>query len=155
MKRRALMLALAGFTLAPTVNSSAAPLSYGTYYDETVAAPTCISTTFCPVYFSQTPADKLLMVRKINCIFSSPNPTQQAVLEIATQLHGSPIQRFLTLPMPQAQVSGGVYTTSVESQPDWLVGQSRFPFIVASTIASSNYINASCTLRGDLIDPIQ
>ncbi|MGY8705400.1 hypothetical protein RAD16_06600 [Bradyrhizobium sp. 18BD] len=155
MKRIALLIALAGFTLVPAVSSSAAPLTYGTYYDETVSSGMCFSTTSCNVYFSETPADKLLMIRKINCVFGGSIPAQQALLYIATQFHGAPIQRFLPLPMPPAQVSGGINTTSVESQVDWLVGQSRFPFVVVSTITSASNMNASCTLRGELIDPVQ
>lgn len=154
MKRRALLIALAGFTLVPAANSSAAPLSYGTYYDETVSAPTCVSTSVCSVYFSVTPADKLLMIKKINCTFNTPSAVQVAVLEIATTSHGSALQRVFPLPMPPAQNASGNYYTSLESQPDWLVGQSRFPFILFSTITSSNFMNGTCTLRGELVDPI-
>jgi hypothetical protein len=153
MQFRVLIFALAGFALISGGRSSAAPLVYGTYYDETVQFG-CGSPN-CQLTFSQTPTDKLLMVRKINCYAYGAGAPAVAWLAIATTFGGGQIQRTLPLPISSVTLGGASYA-SVAADIHWLVGQGRFPFItfILPAVASPNS-SMSCTIVGDLLDPIQ
>ena len=69
---------IAGLALGLTIGNqtNAAPLAYGTYYDETQVV-SCAGSNNCRVNFSQLPADKLLMVQKINCSIQTTQPINQ------------------------------------------------------------------------------
>jgi hypothetical protein len=114
MKFRAFLFAFTGFALIPSGSSSAAPLVYGNYYDET-AQVTCSSNSFCRLNFSQSPTDKLVMIRKLNCAVNSTNSLAEGYLYISTTNGGPQIQRNLPLPIPPAPLIGGTYWTNLES----------------------------------------
>lgn len=153
MRFRVLQVALAGLALVTGGSASAAPLVYGAYYDETNGR-TCNATGSCRLDFSQSPTNKLVMFRKVNCYIFSTGPLYSGILAIATTFGGDPIQRFLPLPIPASVYAGSNYYTNFEADIHWLMGQGRFPYLqFASTSASANF-NISCTIVGDLIDPI-
>lgn len=152
MKFRALLLALAGFTVVTGGSSSAAPLTYGSYYDETMQLY-CNTGTVCRINFGQTPADKLLMIRKINCQLQTSVRVTQGNLFIATTNGGQEIQRSLPLPIP-SPVAGSTYVTNFESDAHWLVGQGRFPYLYFYANGLTDW-NTWCTITGDLVTPIQ
>lgn len=135
---------------------NAAPTIYGTYYDETVGA-SCGSALYCQAGFAQLPSNKLLKVRKVNCRFLADKAVTAASLYVATDSNCTNILAHnLQLPLPIAtstSQSGQGFLT-IESDTQWLIGQGRYPFIGANTIASGQ-IGLSCTLIGELIDPIQ
>jgi hypothetical protein len=67
-------LVLVTFTLVTAIPAHAAPLAYGTYYDENNGTM-CSGIGSCQVNFSQLPADKLLMVGKVSCTVSGKTPS--------------------------------------------------------------------------------
>lgn len=152
MQLRLSQIALALIGLMIGGSSSAAPLSYGAYYDET-GVSNC-GASLCRLNFSQTPTDKLVMVRKVNCAITSSSPVYQGFLFIATTNGGAAISRNLPLPIAAPiAISGGNYATNLESDIHWLIGQGRFPGLAFVTSVTAN-IGVSCTITGDLIDPI-
>ncbi|MBR0721182.1 hypothetical protein JQ612_18585 [Bradyrhizobium manausense] len=152
MQLHVLLFALAGFALVTGGNSSAAPVRYGNYYDET-ADVFCSTVTTCRLNFSQTPTDKLVMLRKLNCNISTTSTLFQALLHIATTNGGLGIARSLPLPVPGPIAVGTATTTNFESDIHWLIGQGRFPYVDFDIAAQANII-VNCTMTGDLIDPI-
>lgn len=153
MKVRALLLTLAGFILITGGSSSAASLAYGNYYDETVSER-CENAYLCQLNFSQTPTDRLVMIRKVNCQIHSTSPVEQGFLGIGTAYGGGGgIRRYLPLPIP-SPVAGSSYQTNFESDSHWLVGQGRFPFIQMNSVPRGTY-SILCTITGDLVAPIQ
>ena len=147
---QATLLAL-GLTICN--HSNAAPLTYGTYYDETVGA-NCGSTSVanCRLNFSQLPADKLLVVQKIHCSFASSAPMVQVVLHISATLGGSTLSRYVTLALPTPQVLiGNNYWMNLREDTHWLIGQGRFPSINAGMASSGTIPLMNCTLIGELV----
>src|SRR4051794_7341356 len=51
---------LAGLLIASA--ATAAPVTFGSYYDENATPPAICSTSLCTVFFSQLPSDRLLLV---------------------------------------------------------------------------------------------
>ncbi|MGY8711090.1 hypothetical protein RAD16_35630 [Bradyrhizobium sp. 18BD] len=151
MKFRVLQVALAGLALITGGSASAAPLVYGAYYDETNGR-TCSATSNCRLDFSQSPTNKLVLFRKVNCYISSTSPLYAGILGIATTFGGDPIYRFLPLPIPAPLYVGSHYYTNFEADIRWLMGQGRFPYL--EFVATSATFNISCTIVGDLIDPV-
>lgn len=151
MQFRAFLVALAGVSFV-TGSSSAAPLRYGSYYDES-AEVDCTSASICQLFLGQTPTDKLVMFRKVNCSITSSSPVISGHLGI-TKSNGDVIPRFIPLPVP-SPVAGTTYQTNFESDIHWLVGQGRFPFIDFFTLVAANRFYFACTITGDLVDPIQ
>lgn len=144
---------LAVFTLAAVTDSSAA--AHGAAITM-MRPPPAFAAPVASVdsIFRKTPADWLLMVRRMNCSISAASPVIEAVLNIATTSGGSPIQRFLTLPFGPVQLNGSTNYYNFESDIHWLAGQSRFPFVqLAANGALSGAI--SCTLTGNLVTPMQ
>ena len=148
----------AGAVLLSITPGHAAGTRFGTYYDETAASVSCVGTTSCSISFSQLPSDKLLLVRKVFCSLTTTQsrPTH-AYFKVATgPYNANPLTRHLMLPLPAAPTADtdGYYHTSIDVDPNWLIGQSRYPYleIVTATIQSTTI---DCTLRGDLVDPNQ
>jgi hypothetical protein len=144
--------------LAIGTQAHAAPLVYGTYYDETTSF-SCqnTSTTQCPALFSQLPADKLVMVRKIECFIYSAHVLSNGFLFISPTSGGVPIGRSLPMAILMTGNSAhadGSYRYTVDMDIHWLVGQSRFPYVNFTSDAPATIIG-DCTLVGDLVTPIQ
>jgi hypothetical protein len=53
------------------------------------------------------------------------------------------------------QGGGSPYWYSFETDARLLMGQARFPFILANTAVSAGAINMQCGIVGDLVTPIQ
>jgi hypothetical protein len=149
----------AAFVIGPQAKS-ATPLSYGNYYDERVSINCGSSVYSCQVAFSQTPSNKLVLIRKVHCNFNSTVPLSWVTLFIGTTPGDNPLSRELPLqflpshPGTAAQ-SDGNYRYTVDVTTQFLIGQSRFPFIAGTTnytIAAS--MSGNCTLIGDLVTPI-
>jgi hypothetical protein len=154
MLARIVKLAIVALAMSAGDHVNAAPVTYGTYYDETVST-NCPASSSCRVNFSQLPADKLLMVNQISCQIGSNSVALAAVgLFISATSGGIPLQRNYNLSYLASSLIGGSYFTNVQQNIHYLVGQGRFPSIFASYTAPTN-TSASCTLVGDLVTPIQ
>ncbi|HEV2156318.1 hypothetical protein [Bradyrhizobium sp.] len=149
---RVAQLAAIGAALFCGSQANAGPTIYGTYYDETAANLSC--TTNCTVNFSQLPSDKLLLVRKLNCFMSSQGRPVQAQFFVSDGT--GPMPRHFSIPLPAspAPASNGFYYTTVDMDPEWLIGPGRFPYVSVSALPSGT-LTVDCTLRGDLYLPIQ
>ncbi|MGY8705409.1 hypothetical protein RAD16_06645 [Bradyrhizobium sp. 18BD] len=143
-------------SLVTTTPSIAAPVTVGTYYDETATA-VCGPAFTCSVWFSQTPSDMLLLVQKVHCgVVGQPNIIQIARLMIAATKGGTSLQRVLPLPLVSltggTAVSGSFYQ-SIDTDAQWLIGQGRFPFVQVYASASNASISTECTISGQLVAP--
>lgn len=155
MQFRALSVGLTVYVGLVGCGASAAPLSYGDYYDESASSVNCSGNNTCRVNFSQTPADKLVMIRKLNCGIGSSTPVSQGFLLIATTNGGSFVSRNMPLPIPSVTSTiGGNYYVNFDAEIHWLIGQGRFPVVQIQTYGPSS-VQMNCTLTGDLVDPIQ
>ena len=142
----ALVLGIAG-------QAKAAPLTYGTYYDESVFV-SCNSAFFCRVSFSQTPANKLLMVKKISCSSSSSTQLSQGFLQIGTIFGGNPVPRYVPLALPAPAFINGAYYTNFREDTHFLIGRGRFPYVeVQNGLGTPTNYSINCTLIGDLMAP--
>ncbi|MGY8705408.1 hypothetical protein RAD16_06640 [Bradyrhizobium sp. 18BD] len=143
-------------SVVTTTPSIAAPVTVGTYYDETVSA-SCAPATTCPVWFSQTPSDMLLLVQKVHCdVIGQPNIIAVARLMIATTKGGTALQRVLPLPLVSLTAGtavSGSYFESIDTDAQWLIGQGRFPFVQLNASATNSYVSGVCTISGQLIAP--
>ena len=156
MFARVAKLAIVALVLVIAGQAGAAPLSYGTYYDETTFY-SCSSGISCRVNFSQTPADKLLMVNKISCNSTSSAQLVQGTLHIATTFGGGDLPtRSLPLVIPTTSVlaNNSAYYVSFREDAHYLIGQGRFPFLLLESPVSGTKFGR-CTLIGDLVTPIQ
>ena len=70
MFARLTQCAVVAFALFIGGPAKATALVYGTYYDESLSN-SCFANFDCRINFSQTPADKLLMVSMISCVIGS------------------------------------------------------------------------------------
>jgi hypothetical protein len=133
----------------------AAPVVVGTYYDETISG-SCSSQTNCSMFFTQTPANKMVMVHKLHCKIQTTQPLYVGGLFISADGSPNALQRWLPLPLPNGAYTGPASNTEFNAYFDmtteWLIGQGRFPFVRASTATASNSV-ISCTLIGVLVDP--
>jgi hypothetical protein len=158
MFARSLLAAIA-FVMAVGSHAQAAPLIYGTYYDETVSGVGCTNAGGCRLNFSQTPADKLLMVSKISCRILTSGTAQSGVTDITLQISatsgGVAIQRHLPIQIPFSQTINSAFYVNVREDAHYLIGQGRFPFIFVGTGVAGSTIFMDCTIVGDLVTPIQ
>jgi hypothetical protein len=155
MFSRLIQVTLVAQGLAISNHVKAAPLAYGTYYDETIENINCSSASTCRVNFSQLPADRLLMVNKINCTILSSQPLTNVFFRISATLDGSPVSsRFLPIALPPSQLISGGYFTNFREDAHYLVGNGRFPYVLAQTafVTTTNFTMA-CTMIGDLVAP--
>src|SRR5213075_990950 len=104
MFSRRAQFALVALALTISNHANAAALAYGTYYDETLPITSCASASSCRSNFSQLPADKLLMVGKINCTMATSSPVTQVVFEISATSGGTPLQRLLPIAAAPSQL---------------------------------------------------
>lgn len=155
---RSSRLAVAALTIVALLSIAqpiiAAPVTVGTYYDET-ANGSCGVGTSCNINFAQLPSNMLLKVEKVHCwVNGMPGPIVSANLLIAASQGGPPIQRLLPLPLlmlGNGAISGGYYET-VDTETGWLIGQGRFPMIQFG-FGSGTYIVGECTIIGQLMSP--
>jgi hypothetical protein len=156
MFARFAQFAFVATVLAIGGQANAGPLTYGTYYDETVSG-SCASAFSCRLNFSQTPADRLLMVSKISCRIVSSGSTLSAVTDITLEVlptpGGTPLQRHLPISIPAVQIINSSYYINLREDAHYLIGQGRFPSVFLATGAASTII-MNCTLVGDLVTPI-
>lgn len=126
---------------------------YGTYYDETIVID-CPVGPACAAVFSQLPSDKLTVLHHISCNIVSYAPSRMATLRISTTASpANAMPRAMPMPLGPTVTSGGTYTTNTTLTTDYLVGQSRFPFVEVNDTQAGDIL-MQCTLEGELIDPI-
>lgn len=147
--------AVVAIALLAGTQAYAAPVTVGTYYDETISG-SCSSQTNCSVFFTQAPSNKLVSVRKLHCRIETTQPLYVGGLFISMDGSQNAIQRWLPLTLPSIEYSAPASNTAfrayVDMNTEWLIGQGRFPFIRASTVTASNS-TITCTLIGALVDP--
>jgi hypothetical protein len=105
--------------------ANAQVVSYGTYYDETVAGIECanVAATTCRVNFSQTPSDKLVMVSQISCYLSSTKQPFAILLGVAPTSGGNPITRELFFPFDFPLINSlSRYAGAIHENVRWLIG---------------------------------
>jgi hypothetical protein len=156
MFSRLAQVTLVALGLTISNHANAAPLAYGTYYDDTFS-PSCPAAPSCRVNFSQLPADKLLMVGKVNCVIGSTQPITDAFLEISATAGGSPLTtRLLPIAVPPSQLFGSQYVTTFREDTHYLIGNGRFPFVLINASATTTTgWSVTCTMIGELVTPIQ
>ncbi len=148
MFARLTQFAIVALVLVIGNHAKASPLSYGTYYDETVSA-NCNGAS-CRIKFSQTPPDKLLMVSKISCLIVSTAQQLDLTLQISTTLGGQALSRHLRMSLPAPQFVSSQYFTNLREDTHYLVGQGRFPFVQVDTNSSSTDIIWNARSSGTL-----
>ncbi|MBR1121131.1 hypothetical protein JQ628_06370 [Bradyrhizobium lablabi] len=150
--RRLALFATVASALVVATQANAAPVIVGTYWDES-ASGMC-SASLCPVFFSQLPPNKRLMVREINCNILTASQPRRAILQISTVANGADtLARVLPIPIPYVPpVAGGFYYTSANLQTRWLIGEGRFPYLLVEQNQSGT-AGVTCTMIGDLVDP--
>jgi hypothetical protein len=80
--------AVIALTLAVGSQAKAAPLTYGTYYEDTEST-SCTSVPTCRLNFQEFPTDNLVMINKLNCAISATSELGSLTLNIATTLGGA------------------------------------------------------------------
>lgn len=135
--------------------ANSAPTSYGTYYDETASTGCGLGGSFCRLNFSQLPSSNLTKIKKLHCTVRTQSAPVLVQLKVSATYNGGSLGRYLPmqLPLPSAAASDGIIYTSILVEADWLVGQSRYPYIEVST-ASQSSIVIECTLIGESVAPI-
>lgn len=102
------------------------------------------------------PSNKLTLVHRVTCRFTTTSPVIVASLQVSSTTNGAALERYVQLTLNQSASSpADIYCyTSVDTDPEFLMGQSRYPFVDVFTVSSS-HIYIDCTLSGELITPIQ
>jgi hypothetical protein len=156
MFARLTMFVVVALALAVGSQAKAAPLTYGTYYDEEELAATCFSAMNCRTNFAQLPSDHLLLLKKVNCQILSAQPLINVLVSIAQTSGGDPFGRGIYVnPGPAVVTTGTVfYLYSFQTDAQILIGQGRYPYIQAVTQVTSS-ISMNCGILGDLVTPIQ
>ena len=143
-------------TLIMSAQTTAAPVRYGTYYDELQVRTNCSGIIVCQVNFSQLPADALFMLSKVNCSINSTQPLAMATISASATSGGATIGRGVSFNLGPAVFAANLYFYSIEADARFLIGQGRYPLIQAYT---STFVNANfqmnCGIVGDLVAPIQ
>jgi hypothetical protein len=156
MFARLTIFAVAALALAFGNHAKAAPLSYGTYYDEQILGVVCSNTPDCEVYFSQLPSNNLLMLEKVNCYIQTTQPLIQVYVTISQTPTGSAFGRGVFVnPGPAVVIGGTLYAYTFQTDARILIGQGRYPFIFAETQSASSVSNMDCGIEGTLVTPIQ
>jgi hypothetical protein len=153
MFARFTQITLVALALVTGGHARGAALVYGAYYDETIQT-NCIGASGCRLEFSQTPADKLLMVRNIHCSFNGTALPYAAFLQISATAGGPQVTtRQLPIFLPTPYNVGSNYISHLAADTHWLIGQGRFPYIIVLAGNSGTLIQ-TCTMTGDLVNPL-
>ncbi|MGY8705081.1 hypothetical protein RAD16_04965 [Bradyrhizobium sp. 18BD] len=147
--------AIVAAVLVTGSQANSASTIYGNYYDETASVNCAPGSFYCRLNFSQLPSTNLTKVKKVHCFVSTQATPIVARLHVSATSNGNSLGRYLPLqlPPPSAALANGYIYTSILVETDWLVGQSRFPFIEVYTLTASP-ISIECTLIGESVDPI-
>jgi hypothetical protein len=132
----------------------AVPLVYGTYYDEVATTCALVNPSTCRISFSQLPADKLLLVTKVSCTFTTSLPAARIGLFVSATAGGAAMSRYVYLAIPPNVGNAGVFYTNISEDPHFLIGQGRFPFVIMENSGAGSYALAACTISGNLVAPI-
>lgn len=152
---RLLQVAALAVSVAVGVQAEAAPVAYGTYYDDqSVSASGCSGVTLCRTNFSQLSSDKLFNLTKVNCQVQSNQPLIFGFVSAAATSGGGSVGRSVNFSLGAATVAASNYFYSFESDANFLIGQGRFPYIEVVPVTTANII-LNCGIRGDLVPPIQ
>jgi hypothetical protein len=149
---RLVQFAVVALALVPGAHANAAPLTYGTYYEDFAPQASCTGT-ICHVNFSQTPADKLLMVNRITCSSTSDGQPGTYALQISASLNGPQLatRSYDLAATPRQPTAGGAWITQLNETVHFLVGQGRFPYVRVDVSSIKSF---TCTLIGDLVTPL-
>ncbi|MBR0834388.1 hypothetical protein JQ612_14445 [Bradyrhizobium manausense] len=150
---RTAKLAIIASSLVIATQAPATQTLYGTHYDETISH-SCFATTYCQVLFSQLPSDKLTLVHRATCRFTTTVPVYVSNLQVSATTNGATLGRYVQLTLNTPGPVGGSYFTTVDVDPEFLMGPSRYPYVEAYTSTNST-IFIECTLSGELVTPIQ
>jgi hypothetical protein len=155
MFARLTMLAVVVLALAVGSQAKAAPLSYGTYYDEEFVGGSCSTGGPCRANFTQTPLNNLLLLKKINCQITAAQVVALVIVSISQTSGGPDFGRGIYVNPGPAVVasSGSTYLYSFQTDAQILIGQGRYPFIQVETTGGS--VSMLCGILGDLVTPIQ
>lgn len=137
-----------------TSAATAAPVTFGSYYDENVTPPAICSASLCTVFFSQLPSDRLLLVTNVACAFVTPYPVTQIVLGINAGPTSGTQSRELPLQLPQPVVYAGYNYMQFNQPVHFLIGQTRYPFIQAQTGGGGGNWGMKCSISGELVTQI-
>jgi hypothetical protein len=155
MFARLAIFAVVALALAAGSQATAAPLSYGTYYDEEFVGDTCINSQSCRANFSPLPPDNLVLLKKINCQITSAQPVIFVLVSISQISGGASFGRGVYVnPGPAVVANTGTNYYSFQTDAQILIGQGRYPFILIETGVSGT-ISMGCGILGDLVTPIQ
>jgi hypothetical protein len=155
MFARVTKFAVVALALAAGGQAKAAPLSYGTYYDEELETVLCNNTNTCRVNFSQLPSDNLFLLKKVNCSITTSQPLNIVFVSISQTSGGPNFGRGIFVNPGPTNLVSGTYIYSFQTDAQILIGQGRYPYILAQSGAVSSSINMSCGILGDLVTPIQ
>jgi hypothetical protein len=151
---RLTMFAVVALALAVGSQAKAAPLAYGTYYDEELVVESCTTLSTCRSYFSQLPSDNLFLLKKINCFITTTQPLVLVSVSISQTSGGDPFGRGVNVSFGPGVLVSGTYYYSFQTDAQILIGQGRYPYIQANMAVAGN-ITMSCGIVGDLVTPIQ
>jgi hypothetical protein len=141
--------------LIPMLGSpaNAGPTIRGQYYDEVAYYSSCPSTSSCRVDFSQTPPDKLIEVTNVACYANTTKRLSSLTLGVAASSGGPNIARQTPLNLPEPYAFNTVNNVMTTNQPiRFLVGTSRYPFILLGSLESFSIGAAYCHLVGNVLD---
>jgi hypothetical protein len=155
MFARLTKFAVVALALAIGSQVKAAPLSYGTYYDEELVSPKCNNATTCQANFTQLPSDHLLLLKKVNCQITSLAPLTYVFVSISLTSGGENFGRGIYVNPGAAVTASNEYFYSFQTDAQILIGQGRYPFILAGVGGAPTTINMTCGILGDLVTPIQ
>jgi hypothetical protein len=156
MFARLALFAVVVLALAAGGQAKAAPLAYGTYYDEENVNAACAVAVSCRINFTQLPSDNLFLLKKINCLVTSSQPLLLVQVSISQTSGGASFGRGIYVNPGAAVVTSGPTENNYSFQTDAqiLIGQGRYPFIEAQSAAGGGF-NMTCGILGDLVTPIQ
>lgn len=143
--------------LVLATQSHAGPIVYGTYYEDTLPGNECVTGAgnTCQLYFSQTPSNKLVLVRNLSCYQSSTKQPYAAAINVSASLGGASLGRAQWIPYSPPLVSSlSLYAGVFQSDIRLLIGQGRFPMIQVFYNGTSSVATLVCSISGELVDPL-